>query len=53
MDFFRCYITIVSCKQRCYDQRPSFELKLHRNAWAAGARSLTPLGELTELPKNP
>jgi len=31
-------------------KRPSFELKLHRNAWPAGAPSRTPLEELTALP---
>ena len=35
MDFFHCCITIVSCKgAMTTHQRPSFELKLHRNAWA-------------------
>ena len=44
MDFFRCYITIVSCNKGAMTtlQRPSFELKLRRNAWAAR----TPLGNL-------
>jgi len=30
---------------------PSFELKLRRNAWAAGALPRTPLRELTALPQ--
>ena len=34
-------------------KRPSFELKLHRNAWAAGALHQTLLGELTALPQTP
>ena len=34
-------------------KRPSFELKVHRNAWAAGALHRTPLGELTALPRPP
>ena len=34
-------------------KRPSFELKVHRNAWAAGALHRTPLGELTPLPRPP
>ena len=34
-------------------KRPSFELKLRRNAWAAGVLPRTPLGELTALPYRP
>ena len=34
-------------------KRPSFELKLRRNAWAAGALPQTPLGDLTALPRPP
>jgi len=28
-----------------------FKLKIHQNAYAAGASSRTPLGEITELPR--
>ena len=30
-----------------------FKLKIHQNAYAAGASSRTPLGEITELPQTP
>ena len=33
---------------KCY-KRPSFELKVHRNVWAAGALPRNPLRELTAL----
>ena len=32
-------------------QRPSFELKLRRNAWAAGAPLRTPIRELKAFPR--
>jgi len=34
-------------------KRPSFEMKLRRNAWPAGSLPRTPLGELTALPRPP
>jgi len=30
-----------------------FNLKIHQNAYAAGALTRTPLGEITELPRPP
>ena len=34
-------------------QRPSFQLKLRRNAWVAGALPQTPLGDLTQHSPRP